>query len=124
MLYLIDWGEGCNGKHYMLVEATTAQELWDEVDMIGDPYTVRYTRWRGGLSIEFDLGREVEFDGIEEVTADTAFCPVVAGLTLTPASDTADLMAEHAENLIAKAKWKTFAENLTLADPAKQLRKP
>ena len=60
-LYIVDWGEGCNGARFMLVAAGSLHEQWESVDMVGDPYMCRYRRWNGPLSIgedanDLDLG--------------------------------------------------------------------
>lgn len=42
-LFLIDWGEKCNGARYAVVQAKSKGfwDLWSAIDAIGDPSEVR-----------------------------------------------------------------------------------
>jgi hypothetical protein len=42
-LFLIDWGEKCNGSRYAIIQARSKGfwDLWSNIDAIGDPSKVR-----------------------------------------------------------------------------------
>jgi len=50
-LYLIDWGESCNGGRYALIEAETPDQLILNIDQISDPYGVKFKEINNGDSM-------------------------------------------------------------------------
>ena len=112
MIYLVDWNEEASGARFLLVQAANKIELFEGIDMIGDPYSTRWRKWQGGLSLSFnvkDISGELEDDDEDAPCWDVAN---LGGDDSDQSSDTFNGMAPLvAELLQKKTGWHTFTSN-------------
>ena len=59
-LYLLDWGEKCNGARYAIVQSKPEELFWS-IDMVGDPSGVKFAE----IANSYDERLYVELPGIE-----------------------------------------------------------
>ena len=54
-LFLVEWDVGHAGARFLILDAADRDDLFECIDCTGNPYEVRWRRWKHGISLAFDV---------------------------------------------------------------------